>query len=421
LQGIWLKNTYTLLEKEFHKNVSKNFIISIERESIYRLNDPCRKGRWKNKVIAGHQLDNDVYTNIIALQNFLYLEEYPLSLEKLDSIVGLNLEKDCNNINYSLTLTDSLGNKIAHLDHGGKDVSLQLGYKEKIQLRTIVPEFIEITVSSPYKVIFGEMLLLLIGSIGIAVIVAYCLFLQIRIIIRQDRIAEIRQDFTHAMIHDMKSPLTAILMGVNILRSGKINDKPQMKEQYYNIITNESEHLLSVTNKILTIAQFEEKKVNLSKQQINLSELFDSLTAKYLLNLGKEVRFQVELNGLKTIFADYGYIYNSFDNVIDNAVKYSKDKVHIDITCLREGKYVRIKFKDDGIGISIQEQKNIFEKFERASSVKKAQKVSGFGLGLNYVRQVVTAHGGEITINSVPGEYSEFTINLPYDDKITTD
>ncbi|MDR3060962.1 MAG: HAMP domain-containing histidine kinase [Dysgonamonadaceae bacterium] len=375
----------------------------------------------KGKKIEGFKIENDVYSNIIAFQNYLYLEEYPLSLEKLDTIVNLNLGKDYNNISYTLILSDSLGKKIASINHGGKDILQKSGYKEKIQLRTITPEFIEIMVFSPYRIIFGKMFLLLAGSVCIALIVAYCLFLQIRIIIRQDRIAEIRRDFTNAMIHDMKSPLTAILMGVNALKSGKIDDKPRMKEQYYDIITNEGNHLLSITNKILTIAQFEEKKIALYKQSVDLSELIDHLKEKYLLNVSKEIRFQVDLNGVKSIYADYGYIYESFNNIIDNAVKYSKDKVNICISCFNWGKYIQIKFRDDGIGIPIRDQKKIFEKFERASSVKKEQKVNGFGLGLNYVYQVVTAHGGEIGIDSVPGEYSEFTINLPYDDKIIAD
>ena len=417
LQGIWIYNTYALLEREMQKNISKVFINSIEKEISQRLNDPVRKGKWRNSKIEGVSMENDIYANIIALQNFLYSEEYPLSLQELDSILNSSLE-ELNLRNYTLNQIDSLGNTITSIYHGKKNVLEQSAYKEKLQLKTIEPEYIEIMVFSPYKIIFWKMLLLLIGSACFAVFIIYCLFLQIRIIARQDRIAEIRQDFTHAMIHDLKNPLTTILSGVHTLKSGKMDNKLDMKMSYYNIITKESEHILSIINKILTIAQFEEKQIILSKQPIDLTELFNNVTEKYRLEAQKEIKFKVEQNRIQTIYADKEYIIESFNNLIDNAVKYSKNTVNIRITCLEKGRYVQIKFKDDGIGISSRDQRKIFEKFERGSSVKKEQKISGFGLGLNFVYQVITAHEGEIYIDSVPGEYSEFTINLPNNDQI---
>jgi two-component system phosphate regulon sensor histidine kinase PhoR len=412
LQGIWLYNTYTLLEREMQKNISNVFIRSIEKDISQRLNNPVRKGKWKNWRIEGVSMENDIYANSIALQNFLYLEEYPLSLQKLDTILHSSLE-GLNLKNYTLTLIDSLGNTITSIYHVKKKVSEQSGYKEKIQLRSIDPEYIEIVVFSPYKFVFEKMLLLLIGSACLSVFIIYCLFLQIRMIARQDRIAKIRQDFTHAMIHDLKNPLTSILSGVHALKSGKIDNKLEMKMSYYNIITKESKHILSIINKILTIAQFEEKQIILSKQRIDLTELFNNVTEKYSLEAQKEVKFQIELNGIQTIYADKEYIIESFNNLIDNAVKYSKNTVNIRITCFEKGRYVQIKFRDDGFGISSSDQKIVFEKFERGSSVKKEQKTSGFGLGLSFVYQIITAHEGMIDIDSTPNEYSEFTINLP--------
>jgi two-component system phosphate regulon sensor histidine kinase PhoR len=417
LQGIWLYNTYTLLEKEMHKNINKAFIHSIEKDISQRLNDSDRKGKWKNWEIKGVSMENDIYANIISLQNFLYLEDYPLSLQKLDGILNPDL-RELNLKNYTLNLIDSLGNKIASVYHENKHVSEKYSYKEKIQLKTVDPEFIEIIVSSPYKVIFSKMLLLLIGSACLAVFIIYCLFLQIRIIAQQNQIAEIRQDFTHAMVHDLKNPLTTILSGIHTLKGGKIDDKPEMKASYYNIITKESEHILSIINKILTIAQFEEKQFFLSKQPVDLTELFNNITAKYLLDAQKEIRFQIEQNEVQTIYVDKEYIIESFNNLIDNSVKYSKNTVNIRIACFGKGRYVQIKFRDDGIGISPRDQKKIFEKFERGSFVKKEQKISGFGLGLNFIYRVITAHGGTIGINSVPGEYCEFILNLPNNDQM---
>ncbi|MDR3339899.1 MAG: HAMP domain-containing histidine kinase [Candidatus Symbiothrix sp.] len=417
LQGMWLYNTYTLLETEFNKNLSNIFIGSIEKEAYIRMDNPLRKKYLEHKIIEGYSVKNDRYTNIKALQDFLYSGEFPVSTAELDTILNKDM-KILKIQNYSLSVVDSLGNESGRINHGKTGLS---PYMEKIQLTSVNPQYAILIVSSPYKIIFEKMLLLLIGSLVLAIAIGYCIFLQIKIIIRQDRIAEIRQDFTYAMIHDMKNPITAILMGINTLKSGKIDSKPEMKAQFYRAIAKEGEHILTITNKILTIAQFEEKKIVLSKHPIDLAELIDNLMEKYELNTSKEILFHVALNGGKNIYADYEYIYESFSNIIDNAVKYSNEKVNIYITSIAKDKFVQVKFKDDGIGISAKDQKKIFDKFERASAVQKEQKASGFGLGLNYVYQVITAHGGKIELNSELGSYSEFIINLPYNDKIITD
>ncbi|MCL1937239.1 MAG: HAMP domain-containing histidine kinase [Candidatus Azobacteroides sp.] len=343
----------------------------------------------------------------------------------MDSIFNEEVKYSMEHLDYSLSITDSLNHQIAFVKHGPHP-NEHFAYKETIRLRDIAPEYIHLIISSPYKVIFGKMLLMLIGSIILAVLIICGLIVQIKIINRQNRIAELRQDFTHAMIHDMKNPITSILMGISSLKSGKIDDKPQVKEHYYKIITQEGERILGLANKILEIAQFEGQRVALAKQQINLSDLIGSLAEKYTLNATKKIYFHIELSKVEYIFADLHYIQEAFSNLIDNAIKYSKEDedAEIYITGFLKDHQTQIIFKDNGIGISAKDQKIIFQKFERALSVIKSHnKISGFGLGLNFVFQVVKAHGGTIAVNSRLGSGSEFIINLPYNEnnQIVTD
>ena len=419
LQWIWLYNTYILLEADFKKIISSLFIRSLEKEAVLRIEDPLRKDTWKQKVIKEFHPQNDPYTNNKALQDWLYHENYPFSLEKVDSIFKEALEGNFKSLDYSIFITDPSGDQILNIIHEDKNISNRFSYKETIQLRNIDPEYITLIITSPYKILFEEMVLLLIGSFFLSVIVVYGLILQIRIINRQNKIAELRQDFTHAMIHDMKNPVTSILMGINSLKSGKIDDKPQLKDRYYSIIYQEGEHILGLANKILGIAQFEEQRVVLSIQRINLSDLLASLIEKYQLNPAKKIHFHIELNNVEHFNADLHYIYEAFSNLIDNAIKYSKvnEDVEIYITSVYKDNNIQIIFKDTGIGISAKDQKIIFKKFERSLSVIKNQKkISGFGLGLNYVYQVIKAHGGTIKVNSRLGTFSEFIINIPNDE-----
>ena len=413
LQGIWLYNSYRILGTEFEKNISSFFIHTLETKTVLQIADPSRAKEREGKRLHDVHPLSDRYTINRAFQDYLYEDGYSIfSLGKVDSIFYEKIKETYSDLERNFILTDSLGNII----QGKKTISSRFNYEETIQLRNIDPEYITLIVSSPYKIILGKMLLLLIGSFLLAIFIVWGLISQIKLIRSQNKIADIRQDFTNSMIHNMKNPITSIRMGVNSLKSGKIDDKPEMKDNFYSIITKESEHLLSLVNGILEIARFEEQRVILSKKQINLSGLLGSIMDGYTSNSAKKVNFKIELNGVENIYADIHYIHEAFNNLIDNAIKYSKENedAEISITSHYKDNHTQIVFRDNGIGISVEDQKKIFQKFERAMAVIKSQyRKSGFGLGLNFVYQVIKAHDGTIEVNSRLNEYSEFVISLP--------
>ena len=115
------------------------------------------------------------------------------------------------------------------------------------------------------------------------------------------------------------------------------------------------------------------------------------------------------------MLADEQYLTEAISNLIDNAIKYSKDEIEICITSQENDKFVLLKVRDNGIGISKEDQLIIFDKFGRAAIHEQNRKggVSGFGLGLNYVDQVMQAHGGKVTVQSEKDQYSEFTLYIP--------
>lgn len=113
--------------------------------------------------------------------------------------------------------------------------------------------------------IFRRMTLLLLATVLIMVLVIVCIIYQIRIIVRQDKIAKLREDFSYAMIHDMKTPLSSILMGTQILETGKLDTQPEKKARYFRILKEEGEHLLSLTNKVLTLSKLENHQLKLEK------------------------------------------------------------------------------------------------------------------------------------------------------------
>lgn len=411
LQGIWLYNTYTFFDQELKNNFDNLFAKSIEREIFLRLENTKSQRKSGDKV-DGTKPGDDTYSIALAFHEFLLTYNNTLLLDNLDSIWQQELiNNDITSIKYSLAIIDSTNNIIQQINQGIESKNRFCIYLKK-PIRRNHSEYIQVIIESPHKIVLERMLLLLIASLAMAIITGYCFYLQIRIIMRQNRIAEIRQDFTNAMVHDMKNPITTILMSVNALKGGQLDNKAELKKQYFEIILKEGDHLLSLANKALTIAKFEDHKITLTKSNIDVKELFGKLINKYQLTAIKKVKFITELNDLPTIYADPEYINEVFDNLIDNAIKYSKESVTIRITSQKENNNTLISVEDNGIGISANDQKRIFKKFERILS-KNNEKTSGFGLGLNYVYQIVKAHGGDIKIESTPDQYSKFTIIIP--------
>ena len=215
------------------------------------------------------------------------------------------------------------------------------------------------------------------------------------------------------MIHDMKSPLNSIMMGAHILMSGKLASKPEKIEKYKQLMHDECEHLLALSGRVLMLTQIERGELELHKEIIPLAPLLKDITEKYLLKATKEVRFMLKCEETCSVYADIFCLREILGNLIDNAIKYSKDEVEIILSCEEVAGSTLIKVRDNGIGIPLKEQWKIFNKFERLSANNRKSGISGFGLGLSYVLQVMKAHDGMVSVESVEGSYSEFTMRFP--------
>ena len=284
-------------------------------------------------------------------------------------------------------------------------------------IRSDYTQVVQLVLTNPYQTFLKRMGLLLAGTFIIMLLVIVCIGHQVRFISRFEKIFQIREDFSYAMIHDMKTPLTTIIMALKFLRSGKLDDKPEMKDRYFSIAETESDHLLTLTNKVLTISKLENHKLEMNKTTVDLVPMLDKLTEKFKTKSQKPVEFTLDLQS-KSAYADSEYLEEVISNLIDNSIKYSKDSVQINITAEESDRYTALKIRDNGLGIAEKDIHLIFQKFERTSAVKRNRRngVSGFGLGLSFVDQVVKAHHGKTFVTSIEGEFTEFIIYLPLTD-----
>lgn len=409
LQAMWLFNTFMLVGNNVIKESSDALEESLNREVELRI-DRTPKG---TQIVGGSS--NDSIPHLTYFSENLSKLGLEISLADIDSIASSIFLKK-NSIEETLVIclidlkTEEVLQKSNPLDLPAWNVVKSIPFP----IRTDLSQGVQLVLLNPYWTIFERMGLLMIATAIMMIMVITCIIYQIKIIIRQDKIAKLREDFSYAMIHDMKTPLSSILACTSLLHSGKMDNLPELKEKYFCIVEDEGGHLLNLANKVLTLSKLESHKLEMAKTVFPLEPMIADLIEKFTVKSAKPVHFTTHLQA-KEVCADEEYLKEALSNLIDNAIKYSEESVAIDISSLSNATYTLIKVHDNGIGISEKDRKHIFEKFERASAFKRSRlgKVAGFGLGLNYVYQVMDAHEGSVTVNSVEKEFSEFILYIP--------
>ena len=316
-------------------------------------------------------------------------------------------------INRNVTILEIDSNRNVLRSNNEHNTSWSL-LTRPVSIRRDQSRAIQLALNNPYPELVQKLSPLFLLSAFILGFFAIIIVQLLKFITEQEQMAELRNDFSYAMVHDMKSPLSSIIMGAHFLHSGKVDDKPQIKEKYYTIIEEEAEHLLALVNKLLTISKLENKKLILNKWDIDIEPIITDLIEKTKAKADKPLEIVTDLK-IRNVLADEQYLTEAIANLLDNTIKYSKDEIKIKISTIDTDKNVLLKVRDNGIGITKEEQQIIFDKFGRAAIHEKNRKggVSGFGLGLNYVDQVMQAHGGKVTVSSEKDKYSEFTLYIP--------
>jgi len=237
-------------------------------------------------------------------------------------------------------------------------------------------------------------------------LISYVIYL----LIHQKKLDEIKNDFINNMTHELKTPISTISLSADVLcavQSG--NDKIS---KYAQIIREENNRLKNQVERVLQLAFLEHESITLNIAEYSVKSLLQKATSPYLLSLEKQ-EGEVNINGEDIMIkADEHHLTHLFSNIIDNAIKYSNKNPHIVITLNKNNDFAIISIADNGIGMSKEEQKNIFEKFYRVPT-GNVHDIKGFGIGLNYVKSIVELHKGKIEVKSNHNIGTTFTLYFP--------
>ena len=260
------------------------------------------------------------------------------------------------------------------------------------------------------------MWLMLFVSIVFIIIIVFSFYYTVSTIFKQKKLSEIKNDFISNMTHEFKTPISTISLACEVLSDKTVEKSPERVSNYIKMIGDENKRLSLLVENILQTAILDKGQLKLKIQSIDIHLLIEQTITNIKLQVeNKDGEITTKLEAKKSIInADRVHVTNIIFNLIDNALKYSDQKPKIIISTRSDEEGVFISIHDNGIGISKENQKRIFDTMYRVST-GNIHTVKGFGLGLSYVKAVVEKHGGSISVDSELGKGSTFTIFLPFE------
>ena len=394
-QLVWMRKLYQFEQKEFDLSVVK---------SIRALYEDMQMSAYDyahlNELIE--KPEPDLYIVQVNL---------PVSYDSLTSYLQDELENFAVFTNCQLGIYDSALKKYTYTS-----LLTSAGTKEKIKKELPLLKkpyhYAALYFPNRQQYIISQMNFWIVSS-TLLLIVLLLLGAGLYYFYRQKFLNEIQKDFIHNFTHEFKTPVAVISLAADVLKSENIIEKPAKLATYAGIVEYQAHYLHTQIDKLLQFAYTESRKLHLKNEDVNVHELIrDAVVKLATLISDKKAVLKYELNAIEEfIVADRDYLSIVITNLIDNALKYSREPF-IFITTKNSNGHLVLTVTDNGIGIEPKEIKKLFKKFYRVQN-GDTYTTKGFGLGLAFVKTILDAHGGKIKIESVPGKGSSFIVELP--------
>lgn len=397
-QIFWVRNAYTIQEKQFNDRV------------VIAMSDVV-------ETIMTMTNDSSITDPVFQKETNFFVANInetpsPFLLETLlkDEFAKNNLKEEFEYGIYDCR-TDSIefGGRINPLDpsvsHAPKEIQYKYGFNQE-------QHYFGVLFPNKTAVILKQLDFWIYSSILIFLITVFFTY-AILVMLRQKRLSEVKTDFINNMTHEFKTPISTIALSTEVLSSDEITQQPDRLKQYVNIIKYENARLKGQVDKVLEIAKLSPKKVNIKLEPVDIQELIHDAVASFEVSVheaGGEVRTHFSA-GHHIVNGDKVHLANVLHNLLDNAVKYNENSPFISISTHGNSKWLKLEITDNGIGISQAQRKLIFDKFYRVPT-GNLHNVKGFGLGLYYVKTIVEAHQGKISVNSAVGTGTTFTLQF---------
>lgn len=330
---------------------------------------------------------------------------------------------DIDSLQDSVKITELDSAYIKHLAEQNLDVAFTI---ERVETKEIKqPAFNEVTLGFRHPVtyrlqihnknafIFKRIAIPILFSVFLVAFTAVSFSLLYRNLLRQNRLANIKNEFISNITHELKTPIATVSVAIEALRNFNANLDRERTKEYLDISSNELQRLSLLVDKVLKLSMFEKKEIDLQYEVLDMKDLVQEVTSSLRLQFEKHhAEVNISADGDTVLEGDRLHLVSVVFNLLDNAIKYSSDAPKIDVEMKGGDNSVDLIIKDSGIGIPEEFRARIFEKFFRVPT-GNLHNAKGYGLGLSYVAHVVNKHNGTINVESIPGDGSKFIISLP--------
>jgi two-component system, OmpR family, phosphate regulon sensor histidine kinase PhoR len=397
-QIYWVRRAFDLKEAEFERTV--NTALYNVAQQIFEI---------KNTPSPAVNPVKQVSTNY-----FIVMVNSEIDASLLEFLLRNEFEKRAIRADFEYGVYDCSSERMVYGDY----VPLQTA-KEKRVTNKKLPQWANqgyyFGVQFPNRIahITNQMGIWSFSSVVLLLVIvffAYTLF----VILKQKRLSEIQKDFINNMTHEFKTPIATIAVSTEVLKDPGIVHQPERLLNYMTIIEKENTRLKQQVERVLQMARLDKEDIGLKKENLSIHHIIqDSIRHTSVALQEKKVSVGLDLSAEEpAIEGDKLHLTNVFNNLFDNAIKYCKTTPSLIVRTTNEHGGIAIEVEDNGIGIAQENQKRVFQKFYRVPT-GNLHDVKGFGLGLSYVRTVVEAHRGKISLRSELGRGSIFKIYLP--------
>lgn len=419
VQVIWINSAIEVRKSQFDEEVRGSLVeVTQQIPKVVRANQEAKFYQRQKQLDPTVTDINQLISAMLGNTPFQQVSE-KITEKQLDSLIKNEMLKRGINTNYVFGVYDATtGVSLYEQDSLTAAFNKQLITKG-INIQFFVDEFMLkqpfISIFFPKKngYIFRKMFLILSISLLLILTVIYAFYFTVNTIYKQKQLSEIKNDFINNMTHELKTPISTIQLACEALTDSDMNS-PESQGTFIEMIKDENARLKGLVDTVLKTAILDKGQVKLNEEPINLLDVLNRVKDNFSLKisqLGGEIKIENDLPEL--IFeGDNQHMTNVFQNLIDNAIKYSSEIPKITISTLKTINNYIVTITDNGIGISRENLDKIFEKLYRVPT-GDLHNVKGFGLGLNYVKSIVELHGGNITVKSTKDKGSSFIITLP--------
>ena len=270
---------------------------------------------------------------------------------------------------------------------------------------------LRLTIEVPHRAFFGQMWGLLASSVVIVLLLSVVLIYLIRTMFRQRTIEQMRRDFTHNITHELKTPISVAVAATDAMRNFSADADIERRSRYLEIVEAQLSQLTAMVERILTVS-VEGRQAKLSIEQVALREAFEQIVEGVQIGGDEDATLSIDCDEQLLVTADPHHLKSVVMTLIDNALKYGGRPIAITLAATKVDSATEIRIADNGCGIAREHLAHLFEKFYRVPS-GDVQRPRGYGLGLYYTRQVIEAHGGQISAESRTGHGTTIIIKLP--------